>query len=79
VAFDQLDGSLTERIAAIDEELLDLIARLEAVPARTAYGDSRPPVPWWREGVMPEADRARRAQCETGQRGDAGLVRPTMV
>ena len=30
VAFDQLDGTLTERIAAIDAELFDLIARLEA-------------------------------------------------
>ena len=30
VAFDQLDGTLTERIAKIDAELFDLIARLEA-------------------------------------------------
>ena len=30
VAFDQLDGTLTQRIAAIDAELFDLIARLEA-------------------------------------------------
>lgn len=30
VAFDQLEGTLTERIAAIDRELFDLIARLEA-------------------------------------------------
>ena len=30
VAFDQLDGTLTGRIAAIDEELFDLVARLEA-------------------------------------------------
>jgi tRNA modification GTPase len=30
VAFDQLDGTLTRRIAAIDTELFDLIARLEA-------------------------------------------------
>jgi tRNA modification GTPase len=30
VAFDQLEGTLTERIAAIDGELFDLIARLEA-------------------------------------------------
>ena len=30
VAFDQLDGTLTERIAAIDADLFDLIARLEA-------------------------------------------------
>jgi tRNA modification GTPase len=30
LAFDQLDGSLTERIAAIDAQLFDLIARLEA-------------------------------------------------
>ena len=30
VAFDQLEGTLTERIAAIDAELFDLIARLEA-------------------------------------------------
>src|SRR5687767_2460113 len=30
VAFDQLEGTLTRRIAAIDEELFDLIARLEA-------------------------------------------------
>jgi tRNA modification GTPase len=30
VAFDQLDGTLTRRIAAIDAELFDLIARLEA-------------------------------------------------
>jgi len=30
VAFDQLDGTLTERIAAIDGDLFDLIARLEA-------------------------------------------------
>ena len=30
VAFDQLDGTLTDRIAAIDEELFDLVARLEA-------------------------------------------------
>ena len=29
-AFDQLDGTLTERIAAIDSALFDLIARLEA-------------------------------------------------
>jgi len=29
-AFDQLEGTLTERIAAIDVELFDLIARLEA-------------------------------------------------
>jgi tRNA modification GTPase len=30
VAFDQLEGTLTERIAAIDGELFDLVARLEA-------------------------------------------------
>ena len=30
VAFDQLEGTLTERIAAIDTRLFDLIARLEA-------------------------------------------------
>jgi tRNA modification GTPase len=30
VAFDQLDGTLTERIAAIDADLFDLIAKLEA-------------------------------------------------
>ena len=30
VAFDQLEGTLTERIAAIDGDLFDLIARLEA-------------------------------------------------
>jgi tRNA modification GTPase len=30
MAFDQLDGTLTERIAAIDARLFDLIARLEA-------------------------------------------------
>jgi len=30
VAFDQLDGTLTERIEAIDAQLFDLIARLEA-------------------------------------------------
>ena len=30
VAFDQLEGTLTQRIAAIDRELFDLIARLEA-------------------------------------------------
>jgi len=30
VAFDQLDGTLTERIASIDAQLFDLIARLEA-------------------------------------------------
>ena len=30
VAFDQLDGTLTRRIAAVDAELFDLIARLEA-------------------------------------------------
>ena len=30
VAFDQLDGTLTQRIAAIDADLFDLIARLEA-------------------------------------------------
>ena len=30
VAFDQLDGTLTRRIAAIDEQLFDTIARLEA-------------------------------------------------
>jgi tRNA modification GTPase len=30
VAFDQLDGTLTGRIAALDAELFDLIARLEA-------------------------------------------------
>ena len=30
VAFDQLEGTLTARIAAIDRELFDLIARLEA-------------------------------------------------
>src|SRR6266545_3678041 len=30
VAFDQLEGTLTERIAAIDAQLFDLIARLEA-------------------------------------------------
>jgi tRNA modification GTPase len=30
VAFDQLDGTLTDRIAVIDAELFDLIARLEA-------------------------------------------------
>ena len=30
VAFDQLDGTLTRRIGAIDAELFDLIARLEA-------------------------------------------------
>ena len=30
VAFDQLDGTLTRRIAALDAELFDLIARLEA-------------------------------------------------
>ena len=30
VAFDQLEGTLTERVAAIDAELIDLIARLEA-------------------------------------------------
>jgi len=30
VAFDQLEGTLTRRIAAIDAELFDLIARLEA-------------------------------------------------
>ncbi len=30
IAFDQLEGTLTERIAAIDGELFDLIARLEA-------------------------------------------------
>lgn len=30
VAFDQLEGTLTKRIAAIDAELFDLIARLEA-------------------------------------------------
>jgi tRNA modification GTPase len=30
VAFDQLDGTLTERIAALDARLLDLTARLEA-------------------------------------------------
>jgi tRNA modification GTPase len=30
VAFDQLEGTLTERIAAIDSRLFDLIARLEA-------------------------------------------------
>jgi tRNA modification GTPase len=30
VAFDQLEGTLTERIAAIEGELFDLIARLEA-------------------------------------------------
>ena len=30
VAFDQLDGTLTDRIAVIDAELFDLVARLEA-------------------------------------------------
>ncbi len=30
VAFDQLEGTLTQRIAAVDAELFDLIARLEA-------------------------------------------------
>ena len=30
IAFDQLDGTLTERVAAIDARLFDLIARLEA-------------------------------------------------
>ena len=30
VAFDQLEGTLTERIASIDARLFDLIARLEA-------------------------------------------------
>src|SRR4029077_15379515 len=30
VAFDQLEGTLTERIAAIDAALFDVIARLEA-------------------------------------------------
>ena len=30
VAFDQLDGTLTDEIAAIDAELFDLVARLEA-------------------------------------------------
>src|SRR6185503_5204658 len=30
VAFDQLEGTLTRRIAALDAELFDLIARLEA-------------------------------------------------
>src|SRR6185295_3016748 len=30
MAFDQLEGTLTQRIAAIDAELFDLIARLEA-------------------------------------------------
>jgi tRNA modification GTPase len=30
IAFDQLDGTLTERIGAIDAQLFDLIARLEA-------------------------------------------------
>ncbi len=30
VAFDQLEGTLTEKIAALDSRLLDLIARLEA-------------------------------------------------
>ena len=30
VAFDQLEGTLTQRIAALDAELFDLIARLEA-------------------------------------------------
>ena len=30
IAFDQLEGTLTQRIAAIDAELFDLIARLEA-------------------------------------------------
>jgi tRNA modification GTPase len=30
VAFDQLDGTLTQRIAALDADLFDLIARLEA-------------------------------------------------
>src|SRR2546430_16812622 len=30
IAFDQLDGTLTERITAIDAQLFDLIARLEA-------------------------------------------------
>ena len=30
VAFDQLEGTLTQRIAAIDAELFDLVARLEA-------------------------------------------------
>lgn len=30
IAFDQLDGTLTERIATIDAQLFDLIARLEA-------------------------------------------------
>ena len=30
VAFDQLDGTLTDRIATIDRELFDLVARLEA-------------------------------------------------
>ena len=30
VAFDQLDGTLTRRIAALDAELFDLVARLEA-------------------------------------------------
>src|SRR5687768_14825883 len=30
IAFDQLEGTLTERIAAIEGELFDLIARLEA-------------------------------------------------
>jgi tRNA modification GTPase len=30
VAFDQLEGTLTRRIAAIDDELFDLIAKLEA-------------------------------------------------
>jgi tRNA U34 5-carboxymethylaminomethyl modifying GTPase MnmE/TrmE len=30
VAFDQLEGTLTAKIAAIDTRLLDLVARLEA-------------------------------------------------
>jgi len=49
------------------------------VPARTVYVDSRPPVPRWRERVMPKAGRARRAKCETGQRGDSVLEMTTEV
>ena len=78
IAFDQLEGTLTERIAAIDAQLFDLIARLEASldfpdegyhfvePARRRGGDRRGDLPRW---TICSTARRRRANDSRGRDG----------
>ena len=78
IAFDQLEGTLTERIAAIDAQLFDLIARLEASldfpdegyhfvePARCGGGDRCSDFRRWTHLL---AERRRRANDSRGRDG----------